>query len=146
METRRKFDVWPREMLGRKWYLIAVWSHLDSDTGLMEEDIWVSGEVDEFVREYESGQRNFELFSIPDGAEVSVNGSLVRNAVMGEVAHVPERCTVADGNSGEIDVRVTAGYGQVVGGLEVPLVARQNPPGRPNVIVQFWVPRAVEEL
>ena len=49
---------------------MAVWSELDSNTGIQEDDIWISGEVDDFVQEYEAGQRDFEIFSIADGVEV----------------------------------------------------------------------------
>ena len=75
MVSRRKFNVRPFELPGRNWYLIAVWTEYDADTGATEEDIWISGQLDEFVQEYESGERTFGSFSITDGAEVSVNGT-----------------------------------------------------------------------
>ena len=102
--------------------------------------------MDEFVQEYESGERTFGSFSITDGAEVSVNGTPIQSVGQESVPHVPERFKVVDGNSGEIDVRVTAGYGPVSKGPENALLARQNPPGRPSVTVQFWAPHAVEEF
>ena len=146
LESKRKFNGRPTENPGRKWHLIAVWTRHDGITETTEEDVWISGEVDEFVREYRSGERDFGKFSIADGARVSVNSTPVSEAMIGAVPHVPERCTVADGNSGEIDVWVTAGYGPVSSGPETALLARQNPPGHPSVTVQFWAPHAVEEL
>ena len=146
MVSRRKFNVRPFELLGRNWYLIAVWTEYDADTGATEEDIWISGQLDEFVQEYESGERTFGSFSITDGAEVSVNGTPIRSVGPESVPHVPERRTVVDGNSGEIDVWVTAGYGPVSKGPENALLLRQNPPGRPNVTIQIWAPHAVEEF
>ena len=143
MEGLAKFDVRPREMPGRNWYLIAVWSQLDSDTGIREDDVWVSGDVDEFVQEYEAGERNFELFSILDGVVVSVNATPIVGANKGSIPHVPERRTVVDGNSEGIDVRVTAGYGPVGGDFANAVLVRQNPAGKPNVTVQFWAPVAV---
>ena len=145
LQSRRKFNVRPTEMPGRKWHLIAVWDQYDAIGETTEKDIWISGEVDEFVREYRSGERDFGKFSIADGAKVSVNNTPIAEAMIGAVPHVPERCTVADSNSGDIDVWVTAGYGPVPSGRESALLARQNPPGQPNVTVQFWAPYAVEE-
>ena len=146
MVSKRKFNVRPMEVLGRNWYLIAVWDEHDADTGTIKKDIWISGELDEFVKEYESGERTFGLFSIADGAEVSVNRTPIRSVGPESVPHVPERCTVVDGNSGGIDVWVTAGYGPVSEGPENALLARHNPPGRPNVTIQFWAPRVVAEV
>lgn len=143
MDRIVKFDVHPREMPGRNWHLIAVWSELDSDTRIREDDIWISGNVDEFVQDYEAGTRDFEIFSIPDGVVVLVNAMPIAGAVKGSVPHVPERRTVVDGNSGGVDVRVTAGYGPVNGDLEKAVLVRQNPAGKPNVTVEFWAPIAV---
>ena len=86
------------------------------------------------------------FFSIVDAAEVSVNGTPIRSVGPESVPHIPERCTVVDGNSGEIDVWVTAGYGPVPEGPEIALLARHTPLGRPNVTIQFWAPRAVAEF
>ena len=146
MVSKHKFNVRPVELPGRNWYLIALWTELDADTGAIEEDIWISGELDEFVKEYKSGERTFGRFSIADGAEVSVNRTPIRSVGPETVPHVPERVTVVDGNSGEFDVRVTAGYGPVHEGPENALLIRQNPPGRPNVTIQFWAPDAVAEV
>ena len=146
MVSKHKFNVRPLELPGRNWYLIAVRTEHDADTGAIEEDIWISGELDDFVKEYESGERTFGPVSIVDGAEVSVNGTPIRSVGPESVPHVPERCTVVDGNSGEVDVWVTAGYGPVPEGPEIALLARHTPLGRPDVTIQFWAPRAVAEF
>ena len=146
MVSKRKFNVRPSELPGRNWYLIAVWTEYEADTGATKHDIWISGELDEFVKEYESGERDFGRFSISDGAEVSVNRTPLRSVGPESVPHVPERCTVVDDNSGEIDVWVTAGYGPVSEGPENALLTRRNPPGRPNVTILFWAPYAAEEF
>ena len=146
MVSKRKFNARPVEVPGKNWYLIAVMTEHDADTGAIEEDIWISGELDEFVKEYESGERNFGRFSISDGAEVSVNSTPLRNVGPESVPHVPERAKIVDVNLGEIEVRVTAGYGPVSEGPENALLARQNPPSRPNVTIQFWAPHVVEEV
>ena len=56
MVSRLKYNVRPFELLGRNWYLIAVWTEYDADTGTTKEDIWISGQLDEFVQEHESEQ------------------------------------------------------------------------------------------
>ena len=146
MVSRVKYNVRPFEMPGRNWYLIAVWTEYDADTGSTKEDIWISGQLDEFVQEHESGERSFGSFSFTDGAEVFVNGTPIRSVGPESVPHVPERCAVVDSKSGEIDVRITAGYGPLSEGPTNALVARQNPIGRPNVTIQFWAPSAVQEF
>ena len=146
MVSKRKFNVRPVELPGRDWYLIALWTEHDADTGTIEEDIWISGELDEFVKEYKSGERTFDLFSIADGAEVSVNRTPIQNVGPEIVPHVPERVIIEDVNLGEIEVRVTAGYGPVPEGPENALLTRRNSIGKPNVTIQFWAPHAVEEV
>ena len=74
-----------------------------------------------------------------------MNGEPIGSVFTGFVPHVPERCVVVDGNSNEIDVVVTAGYGPVEPGPELAILVRQTPPGRPERLVQFWAPHVVEE-
>ena len=144
--TMRKINAGPAELPGRKWYVIALWTEYDAASGMISEDIWISGELDDFVREYILGVRDFGMFSIADGSKVSVNEEAIDTVLIGAIPHVPERRMVADTSSGGIDVRVTAGYGQVVGEVKTALLLRQNPPDRPGITVQFWAPRCVEEL
>ena len=146
MVSRHKYNASPSDLPGRNWYLIAVWTEYDADTGATEEDIWISGQLDEFVQEYESGERIFGSFSITDGAEVSVNGTPIRSVGPEGVPHVPERRTVVYATLGEIDLWVTAGYGPVSKGPENALLLKHNPLGRPNVTLQIWAPHAVEEF
>ena len=143
MEGLMRLDIRPREMPGRNWHLIAVWREYDASSGLVETDIWISGDLEQFRHEYEAGERPFELFSVASDGEVSVNGAPIASAGEGTIPHVPERRVVVDGNSGGIDVRITAGYGPVVEGSANAVLVRTNPDEKPGVTVELWAPVAV---
>ena len=141
----KRYNVKPTVVEGKEWHLIAVWTEQNNVSGNVAYDIWISGELDDFVADYRSGVRDFGNFQIEDGAEISVNSEPIGSVFTGFVPHVPERCKVVDGNSNEIDVVVTAGYGPVDPGPELAILVRQTPPGRPERLVQFWAPHVVEE-
>ena len=143
---RKKYNVKPTVVEGKQWHLIAVWTELNNISGNIDQDIWISGELDDFVAEYKSGVREFGKVKIADGVEVSVNGEPIGSVFTGFVPHVPERCVVVDGNSSdEIELVVTAGYGPVEPGPEMAILVRQTRPDRPERTVQFWAPHVVEE-
>jgi hypothetical protein len=147
MKRSVKFHVQPFELPGRSWFLIGSLSEYNSCTEDLETDVLISGDVVSFIAEYKAGVREFGSLKIQPAAQVSVNGIPIETALPGEVPHVPERFIVVDGiTGGDIEVRVTAGYGPVnVAGLNKSVLVRNNPPSRPNVTLQFWAPSAILE-
>ena len=61
----KRYNVKPTVVEGKQWHLIAVWTEQNNVSGHIDEDIWISGELDDFVAEYKSGCANLDQSKSP---------------------------------------------------------------------------------